>query len=205
MLASLSPGADAPLDDPQLLYEPKYDGIRAIAEVTPPADRPVRLWSRLGNEKTRQFPDVAAALTDWSRRLRAPVVLDGEIVALERIFPPRTRDRGAGPRVLRLSEIARADGRALYQHALTSGWEGLVAKRVQSRYASGRRTPDWRKIKIVHQQKFVVGGWTKPQGTRSHFGALLLGVYAASHQPLVMPCCMPVMWARASTRASSRA
>ena len=59
MLASL---ADAPLDDPDLVYEPKYDGIRAIAEVAP--RRPVRLWSRLGNEKTRQFPEIAAALAD---------------------------------------------------------------------------------------------------------------------------------------------
>src|SRR3972149_2875295 len=42
MLASLSPGADAPLDDPQLLYEPKYDGIRAIAEVSPPRWRGYR-------------------------------------------------------------------------------------------------------------------------------------------------------------------
>ena len=51
MLASL---AEAPLDDPHLVYEPKYDGIRAIAEVSPAG--PVRLWSRLGNEKTAQFP-----------------------------------------------------------------------------------------------------------------------------------------------------
>ena len=56
MLASL---ADAPLDDPQLVYEPKYDGIRAIVEAG--ADG-VHLWSRLGNEKAHQFPEVAAAL-----------------------------------------------------------------------------------------------------------------------------------------------
>src|SRR5436309_4751530 len=77
MLASL---ADAPLDDPQLVYEPKYDGIRAIAEV---GTESVRLWSRLGNEKTRQFPEIAAALEKWGRRLRQPVILDGEIVALD--------------------------------------------------------------------------------------------------------------------------
>src|SRR5690349_14292967 len=77
MLASLT---EAPLKDPQLVYEPKYDGIRAIAEVAPAG---VRLWSRLGNEKTTQFPEVAAALTKWSGKLDAPVVLDGEIVALD--------------------------------------------------------------------------------------------------------------------------
>src|SRR5579859_221477 len=95
MLASL---LDAPLNDPQLVYEPKYDGIRAIAEVGPDH---VRLWSRLGNEKTRQFPEVAEALLAWarahashrSRRTTSKkstasthdvnVVLDGEIVALD--------------------------------------------------------------------------------------------------------------------------
>src|SRR5262245_26939241 len=87
MLASL---ADAPLVDSQLVYEPKYDGIRAIAEVGAGASpkrgqaRPlVRLWSRLGNEKTRQFPEIAEALEKWASRLEHPVVLDGEIVALD--------------------------------------------------------------------------------------------------------------------------
>ena len=78
MLASL---ADAPLDDPQFVYEPKYDGIRAIADIAPSG--PVRLWSRLGNEKTSQFPEIVAAFERWARRLKAPVVLDGEIVALD--------------------------------------------------------------------------------------------------------------------------
>src|SRR5206468_1229848 len=81
MLASL---ADAPLTDPQLVYEPKYDGIRAIAEVEIKGSRAqVHLWSRLGNEKTRQFPEIAAALEHWARRLKQPVILDGEIVALD--------------------------------------------------------------------------------------------------------------------------
>ena len=80
MLASL---ADAPLADPQLVYEPKYHGIRAIVEIDT-AGR-VRLWSRLGNEKTHQFPEVAAALDTWARARKPPreLVLDGEIVALD--------------------------------------------------------------------------------------------------------------------------
>jgi hypothetical protein len=57
MLASLE---DAPLQDPNLVYEPKYDGIRAMIEIAPKGE--VRLWSRLGNEKTHQFPEVAEAL-----------------------------------------------------------------------------------------------------------------------------------------------
>src|SRR5882724_1106362 len=78
MLASL---VDAPLADPHLVYEPKYDGIRAIVEIAPKGD--VHLWSRLGNEKTRQFPEIAAALAQWAHTRKAPLVLDGEIVALD--------------------------------------------------------------------------------------------------------------------------
>src|SRR4051812_44411916 len=78
MLASL---ADAPLTDPQLVYEPKYDGIRAIVEIEPKGG--VRLWSRLGNEKTQQFPEIAAALERFARTRKEPLVLDGEIVALD--------------------------------------------------------------------------------------------------------------------------
>src|SRR5216684_5349695 len=79
MLASL---ADAPLEDPHLVYEPKYDGIRAIVEV-PAGGAGVRLWSRLGNDKTAQFREIADALARWGRTRRQPVVLDGEIVALD--------------------------------------------------------------------------------------------------------------------------
>src|SRR4051812_32950465 len=80
MLASL---ADAPLVDPGLVYEPKYDGIRAIVEID--ATGRVHLWSRLGNEKTHQFPEIAAALEAWARRRKPPrnLILDGEIVALD--------------------------------------------------------------------------------------------------------------------------
>src|SRR3954471_9356716 len=224
MLASL---VDAPLDDPQLVYEPKYDGIRAMVEIAPRGG--VRLWSRLGNEKTQQFPEIVAALTDWARRRKQPLVIDGEIVALDAKGDPtgfqqlqgrihltdgaapaasdgrvafiafdiirdgRTdyRERrlterraaleklfaGAASPLLRISEQVRGDGRALYDLALERGWEGLIAKHADSVYKSGKRTPDWRKLKIVHEQEFVVGGWPEPRQTRSYFGALLLRGY----------------------------
>ena len=94
--------------------------------------------------------------------------------ALERLFAQCERDR---PPIVRISEMARGDGRALYARALARGWEGIIAKQADSRYRSGKRTPDWRKLKIVHEQEFVVGGWTEPRQTRSYFGALLLGFY----------------------------
>ncbi|MDQ3309758.1 MAG: non-homologous end-joining DNA ligase, partial [Gemmatimonadota bacterium] len=59
----------------------------------------------------------------------------------------------------------------------TAGWEGIVAKRVDSAYRPATRSRDWRKLKLEHRQEFVVGGWTDPKGSRSHFGSLLLGYY----------------------------
>ena len=78
MLATLT---EAPLTAKTLVYEPKYDGIRALAEVTP--KRSVRLWSRNGNEKTSQFPSVVEALAQQAKKLKGPTVFDGEIVALD--------------------------------------------------------------------------------------------------------------------------
>ena len=81
MLASL---ADAPLDDPELVYEPKYDGIRAIVEVAPRAKAgDVRLWSRLGNEKTQQFPEIVGGAADLEHAHQAASRADGEVVALD--------------------------------------------------------------------------------------------------------------------------
>ena len=61
-----------------------------------------------------------------------------------------------------------ATARALYKRALERGWEGLIAKHADSLYKSGKRTPDWRKLKIVHEQEFVIGGWTEPRQTRAY-------------------------------------
>ena len=69
-------------------------------------------------------------------------------------------------------------GRELLQAATEQGLEGVVAKRLESRYQPGRRTADWVKIKRPGRQEFVVGGWLPGKGTRSRrIGALLLGVY----------------------------
>lgn len=67
-------------------------------------------------------------------------------------------------------------GRALYAEALEEGWEGVVAKRADGRYRSGRGR-DWLKVKAVRGQEFVVGGFTPPAGSRARFGALLVGYY----------------------------
>jgi bifunctional non-homologous end joining protein LigD len=63
-----------------------------------------------------------------------------------------------------------------WQHALSSGWEGLIAKRAGSRYVSGR-SRDWLKFKAENNQEFIIAGFTDPSGSRSDFGALLIGYY----------------------------
>ena len=232
MLATL---AKPPLTGAGLVYEPKYDGIRALVSVEPAKGAArVRLWSRLGNEKTAQFPSIVQALGKWGAKLKGPVLLDGEVVALDakghptgfqklqgRIHLTDARDveridkaqpvaliafdilrdgdedvRGlpltarrerlqqrlgtlTGD-VVRISEQVAKDGRAMHERANREGWEGLIVKEARAPYQSGRRSPTWRKFKMVNEQEFVVGGWTEPRQTRQYFGALLLGVQDAS-------------------------
>ncbi|MEW5982910.1 MAG: DNA ligase D [Acidobacteriota bacterium] len=228
MLASLG---DAALDDALFAFEPKYDGIRALVSLDPKAgSRRVAIYSRLGHEKSLQFPDLVRAFDARVRALRRPLLLDGEIVALDGAGHPTSltklqsrlhvtgrhlaasrsteqpaafvafdllreggedlrdlplsarRDRlerawsDAGSPLLRISQFEPGDGRALMRRAHDEGWEGLVAKHLDSRYRSGKRTADWRKIKLTQRQEFVVCGWTAPRGSRHAFGALLLGV-----------------------------
>jgi bifunctional non-homologous end joining protein LigD len=70
------------------------------------------------------------------------------------------------------------DPAELFDRACSSGWEGLVAKRVASSYRDGR-SPDWQKLKCTAGQELVIGGWTEPTGTRVGLGALLVGYYDA--------------------------
>ncbi|MEO8482732.1 MAG: hypothetical protein ABI634_11015, partial [Acidobacteriota bacterium] len=227
MLASL----DAPPTTAKgFLYEPKYDGIRAIVDLRPPARQggtpTVSIYSRNGREKHVQFPEIVDALTKVAARLDAPVVLDGEIVAIDAKGKPlgfqqiqgrihltgageiaraavqhpsaiilfdvlrdgaedlrgqplaarritlqqRIKPSAAVARVVRLSEVALDDGRQMLARARAEGWEGLIVKDGQSVYQSGRRTPAWRKMKLLKQQEFVIGGWTEPRQSRQHFG-----------------------------------
>jgi bifunctional non-homologous end joining protein LigD len=235
MLASLE---EPPLVRAGFLYEPKYDGIRALIDLRPATTRPaaaawVGLYSRNGREKQAQFPEIVDALTRLMRGIDRPLLLDGEIVAIDAEGRPlgfqhvqgrihltspadiaraardrptalilfdllrdgdedlrgeplaarrlrlqaRIRPRDAVTRAVRLSEVVADDGRALLERARREGWEGLIAKDGQSVYQSGRRTPAWRKLKLLQQQEFVIGGWTEPRMTRQHFGALLVGYY----------------------------
>jgi len=254
MLASPANFGEVPLRSDRLIYEPKYDGIRALVAIEPPVPfdsaqgRPspespvprVIILSRNGLDKTAQFPDLALAFAALAAKRRGALLVDGEIVALDargrpvsftrlqpRIHASGTkavadamaaqpvafvafdllRDGGEDLRrlpltarrlrlqrafrpparsPLRLSEIVVTDAHALVRRAVREGWEGLVVKDASSTYETGRRSPAWRKLKLVERQEFIVGGWTEGRQARSHFGALLLGVWPTAQGPRPM-------------------
>lgn len=240
MLATL-PAQPPALTVAGFVYEPKYDGIRAIVEVVPGKDQAaVRLWSRNGNEKTAQFPEIVEAVGKWGRKLAGPVVLDGEVTALDAdgkptgfqrlqhrihvsvpgyranttqwsadqqpaaliVFDllrdddddlralPLTERRARleklfqthkpASKALWLTEQAVGSGERLMARARKEEWEGLIVKLARSPYRTGKRSPEWMKVKLVKHDEFVIGGWTAPQGTRAHFGALILGARGES-------------------------
>jgi DNA ligase D-like protein (predicted ligase) len=134
-----------------------------------------RLQQRLGD--TRPSPDQVA---------RYPVVycvfdlleLDGEDLTDRPLLERRTRLMGmirSSP-ALQHTEAWRDNARRRFADACRSGWEGLIAKRADAPYVAGR-SKDWLKLKCVWEQEFVVGGYTDPGGSRSDFGALLVGYY----------------------------
>ena len=219
----LATATDAAFDDPEWLFEIKWDGFRAIATIG--ADGTVRLVSRNGKELLTKFPE----LDDLANAFRSlPIIVDGEIVALDdqgrssfqrlqnRIESKRGPRRTEGEVTFAAFDVLFADGRdlrdqpleerkrildgliveghhviyskhvigkgsKLFELAESRGLEGIMAKRRDAPYESGRRTRTWLKIKAHKRQEFVVGGFTEPRGSRKGFGALIVGYYEKSH------------------------
>jgi DNA ligase D-like protein (predicted ligase) len=80
-----------------------------------------------------------------------------------------------GP-ALQITEAWRGDSERRFEQACRAGWEGLIAKRADAPYTAGR-SKDWLKLKCVWEQELVVGGYTDPAGSRTDFGALLVGYH----------------------------
>ena len=234
MLAELAPPETHArlLRNERLIFEPKLDGIRALVALDGPA--PPAIYARLGRNKIAEFPDLVDPLRRLARRLRRPVLLDGEVVATANDGSPRAfqflqdrlqrtgaaaetaarkapvalvlfdllregdedlrplpcherrqrlegllRGRRRDVQLIRLADSQVGDGEALAADGRAHGWEGVIVKQPASRYASGRRSAQWQKLKFTQSEDFVVGGWTAPRGSRRHIGALLLGYYPA--------------------------
>jgi bifunctional non-homologous end joining protein LigD len=220
MLAS----AGEPPSGPGWAFEFKWDGVRAIVAA---ASDQVRLYSRAGNDITGGYPELIV-LSELVGGL--PVLLDGEIVALDdtgrpdfELLQQRMHVRSPNPELVAhvpisyyAFDLLDLDGHRLlsqsYQHrrklladleldgtsptvrvpphhtdvggrqllevARLHGLEGVIGKRLSSRYLPGRRSPAWIKTTLWATQEVVVGGWTTGQGRRAAtLGALLLGAY----------------------------
>jgi bifunctional non-homologous end joining protein LigD len=166
MLATRRP---APLAGDEWLYEPALGGARVLIDVTPGTGAGhVVIRTPDGRDVTREHPDVVAAFAILTRRLKAPVRLDGELVdgafvaadvladgpvdvrPLPLVARRARLERILGNVVspaLRLSELVPGDGRELARRVAARGGRALVAKRAESPYRAGARA-DWRIVPV---------------------------------------------------------
>ena len=97
-------------------------------------------------------------------------------VALEKLLKT-----GKNHRSVQLSEPVVGNGDVFLKHACKLHLEGIISKRLDQPYRSGRGS-DWLKVKCLQQEEFVLGGFTDPAGSRAGFGALLVGYYDEEEQ-----------------------
>lgn len=175
------------------VFERKLDGIRMLAFKR---GKQVELLSRNRLSQNASYPQLVEAVAELPAQ---ELILDGEALGVwdahgvlgYHVFDLLWRD-GRDLTVLTLDErhaelgrlkllpplhrIARLDETAPWERACREGWEGVIAKRRESVYESGR-SRQWLKMKCEAGQELVVGGFTEPRGKRVGLGALLVGYY----------------------------
>lgn len=204
MLATL---VEEPFHRPGWVYEEKYDGYRILACKEGQRVTLLSRNGKDRTERFSHAAAAVAGLRDrtllldgeavaFDSRLvsRFQLLQQGKVPVVFAVFDclyRQGRDLREEPLQNRRAEIedaiggterlfaARrldANGFKAFALAKKQGFEGMVGKNNASIYRSGRST-EWLKVKSKQQEEFVVGGYTPPAGTRSHFGALLLGAY----------------------------
>lgn len=207
MLASLG---NRPFNDEEWIFEIKWDGYRAIAEI---GDE-LKLYSRNGISFIKKFAPITEAL----KAQQYEMILDGEIVAYNENDIPdfqtlqhfgehpdvplvyhifdllylNGHDTTSLPNIQRKELLKEAliendfikycdhvekNGIDFFDAAKENNLEGIIAKRADSIYNSGRRTAEWLKIKHHNTEEVIIAGFTEPRGSRKKFGALILGRY----------------------------
>jgi bifunctional non-homologous end joining protein LigD len=169
-------------------FERKFDGIRLIAFKRGPD---VELYSRTRNGQ--HLPTVADAVATLPAR---DLILDGELTwghgdltfhvfdvvwlngrDLTKLTLADRRELLASiPLKPPLVRVPALDDEAPWERARIEGWEGVIAKRLDSPYEQ-KRSKHWLKMKCELSQNFVIGGFTDPQGGRVGLGALLVGYF----------------------------
>jgi bifunctional non-homologous end joining protein LigD len=179
---------------PEWIFERKLDGIRLLAFKE--AEH-VRLLSRNRLPQNATYPSIVEAI---ARLPVHDVILDGEATGVwgkpgrvaYHVFDVLWLD-GRDVMSLPLDErralldklplrsplerVVSLNDPKPWERACQDGWEGVIAKRRDSRYEH-RRSPHWLKMKCEATQELVVGGFTDPQGGRVGLGALLVGYFA---------------------------
>ena len=197
----------APFNDPGWMWEPKLDGYRALAHIDeagvslrsrrglelaedfPALAKALREQADSGMVLDGEIVafDAAAKPSFQALQNRSAKVVFYCFDLLQfagvdlRAAPYSDRRRYLAQCLLpsplvQLVHAAEA-GVDLYEAALASGLEGVVGKRKESRYESGKRSAAWLKVKATKTADFVVGGYTKGKGSRASLGALLLGYW----------------------------
>jgi len=179
--------------DPEWSFERKLDGIRMLAFKS---GRTVRLLSRNRLSLTHDYPSVANAIAElpidqaildgeatgaWGKQGRADyhvfdvLWLNGRDVTSHTLAERRAL-LGTIRFRLPVERVTPLDGDAPWERACREGWEGVIAKRLDSPYEH-RRSKHWLKMKGEAAQELVIGGFTDPQGRRVGLGALLVGYF----------------------------
>ena len=204
MLATL---VDKPFHRPGWVYEEKYDGYRILAYKEEKRVTLLSRNGKDRTESFADVAKAVATLRDrtllldgeavaFDRRLvsRFQLLQQGEVPVVFAAFDClyrngrdlREKPLGSRREILetviggtdRLFASRRLgpDGLEAFRLAQKKGFEGMVAKNGASVYVE-RRSREWLKVKVNQEEEFVIGGYTAPAGTRTHFGALLLGAY----------------------------
>jgi bifunctional non-homologous end joining protein LigD len=173
---------------PEWLFERKYDGIRLLAFRH---GSEIRLLSR--NQLPQTCPPIASAVAGLPLH---DAILDGELtwgkagIAYHVFDLPWLDGRNltalplherralldALPFTPPLQHVELLTDSHPWERACREGWEGVIAKRRDSRYEH-RRSPHWLKMKCEASQELVIGGFTDPRGARVGLGALLVGYF----------------------------
>lgn len=180
-------------EGPDWVFERKLDGIRLLAFKR---GKNVELLSRNRLPQNAAYPAFEAAVAalpcqeaildgeavgGWERELASGYYLfdilwlDGrDLTSLP--LAERREALTALPLVPPLCLVQRLDGQRPWERACADGWEGVIAKRIDSVYEH-RRSLLWLKMKCEETVDLVVGGFTEPRGKRVGLGALLLGYF----------------------------
>jgi bifunctional non-homologous end joining protein LigD len=204
MLATL---VSEPFHRPGWVYEEKYDGYRILAYkegdritlLSRNGKNRTETFAEVA-QAIAKLPDAALLLDGeivaFDRKLvsRFQLLQQGEVPQVYAVFDCLYRKgkdlRGESLPVRRAAveeAIGHADrlfpsrrlpgtGFKAFDLATRKGWEGLIAKNPEAPYVEGRST-QWLKVKVHQEEELVIGGYTPPAGSRSHFGALLMGAY----------------------------